>query len=148
MIESQNSQRINKIVQKAQNFLKNNPKDPAHDYYHHKRVWDLCKRIIQQEDLKINEKAVKKVYDAVRYHEYGDNPKTKEGKVVQDANKLDGFSKKREKRARKAIEKGEMKEEALEKYKNILRKWKPEIRDKFHFKTSKLIFNKRKDNVG
>lgn len=45
-------------VKEAKKYLKN-PRDITHDLMHHKAVWDNCKKIIDKENLTVNNKLVK-----------------------------------------------------------------------------------------
>jgi len=82
-----------------------------------------------------------KIFDSINNHEFGSKPNFLEGKVLQDADKLDVITKIRFNEAIKAIKTGdETKEGILKIMKLVKNKWLPIFSDKLHFQYSKDYF--------
>lgn len=75
--------------------------------------------------------------DAVRTHEFRDLPRSKLGRVLQDADKLDVLSEDRWQRTIQSYEDGEMSEEQLRSYMQTALKWAPILSATFHFQYSR-----------
>lgn len=180
-------EKTDRVLKIANDFLEKKQRDPAHDHFHHKEVWDTCKKIIRAEQLKLDldalmiaafwhdvtvvenprglgaedlkltviflmkvlreqrfdKKSIAIIKDATAHHEFGDAPKSVEGKVLQDADKLEILSRKRLLRWYDAAKDDD---EELTYFRASLRataKWIPMMRDRFHFAYSKKLFDRR-----
>ena len=82
---------------------------------------------------------VDKVIKAIRYHEFGDKPVTTEGKILQDADKMDVVSFERGIRAYNAYKVGKMSYEEIVDRGNTFLNWIPRLINTFHYQISKKV---------
>ena len=104
-----------------------------------KRISELTAEYISEN---FEEEQKEKVYDSIKNHEFGSNPKYPEGKILQDADKLDFFSKERVEIALKDLQKGRISKQnfvqTLKSAKDILI---PHMRERFNFEYAKLCYD-------
>jgi len=87
---------------------------------------------------KVEEKFKDIVLDSIKNHEFGSTPKYIEGKILQDADKLDILSKKRIKIGLDSVKAGKLsKEKFISILTSVRTYWIPNMEDKYHFEYSK-----------
>ncbi|MBD3280400.1 hypothetical protein GF389_02660 [Candidatus Dojkabacteria bacterium] len=154
-------------IKKATKLLKTMPLDAGHDLSHHERVRDLAFEILKQlpenlrnqvdkdtlevaamwHDVQIK-KAERNKYlpglaiKAIENHEFWDRPKTIEGKLLYDADKLDALSIERGRQIFKGIKRREISESRKQLYIRIGKFWLKHMRDRLHFDYSKQLYDK------
>lgn len=80
-----------------------------------------------------NEETSQKIYDAIILHKWNMMPKTLEGKIIRDADKLDFISIKRYKKAK----------QKNDKYIKLITPLLPKLRDLFSYEITKKLYDKR-----
>ena len=101
----------------------------------------------RMKELNFDQKMIHIVNDSVLNHEFGSHPKTTEGKILQDADKLEAFNPKRVQRCSTAVKKGKMSRGLLKNYVQTSKLWSKKARDLFHFEYSKNIFDERMKQI-
>ena len=108
-----------------------------------KRITEVTAEYISE---KFDGDQKEKVYDSIKNHEFGSSPKYLEGKILQDADKLDFFSEERVQIALKAIKDGKISKEhvlwTLTSAKDVLI---PNMRERFNFQYSKSRYDQYVD---
>lgn len=98
------------------------------------RVVNVTARYISQKCNKDSEV----VFDAINFHEFGQSPQSQEGKVLQDADKLEILSLVRWMRAQDALATGEIdKKYVLQVAQDVKDNWLPKMLSRYHFDFSK-----------
>lgn len=184
--------KINYVLKVAKELLEKKQRNPAHDYLHHKLVWETCKDIIGSEKLNLNydalkiavfwhdvvvvknsgkldstenlkktvifltemlrnqkfdKKTISIIKDATSHHEFGDAPISVEGKVLQDADKLEVLSKKRFFTWYNLAKNNKKEMNDFKLALRVVERWVPIMRDKFNFTYSKELFDIRLEKV-
>jgi len=89
----------------------------------------------------------KRTIETIRHHEFLDQPVTLECLVLQDADKLDGFSKDRWSRAYRAYKSGKMSGSRLAFYVKTSLEWQPFILASFYFDITIKIAEERQSEI-
>jgi len=85
------------------------------------------------------------IFDSINSHEYGSIPSYPEGKILQDADKLELLSKERVRLGIEAVKAGLFpKEKALQTYKTLTEKWIPNLANTLHFAKSRQLYKELK----
>lgn len=93
---------------------------------------------------KVDQKVRDVVFDSITNHEYGSKPNYIEGKILQDADKLDLLSPERIRLGIEAVENGlYSRKKAIEVFEMITEEWIPNLPNTFHFKESNNLYLKQ-----
>lgn len=82
------------------------------------------------------------ILDAVRFHEFRSKPRSIEGLILQDADKLDVLSEERWQTTLTAFTTGKMSREKMTSYASTFLQWLPILSATFHFAYSKEVAKK------
>lgn len=102
---------------------------------------DVLKKLMRENKFKPSESKI--VIEAVLYHEFRNTPKSVEGLVLQDADKLEALSEERWSQTLQAYRNGAMTSERLASYATTFLKWIPIISATFHYSYSRKTANER-----
>jgi hypothetical protein len=110
----------------------------------HKRVTELTAQYLSK---KFPENQQDLIFDSIKNHEFGLKPNYLEGKILQDADKLDVITKTRFSVAMKDIQTGKTtREYVLKTMKLVKNEWLPVFSDRLHFQYSKDHFSRVVDD--
>jgi len=119
-------------------------KIPDLDYGEKRVAWviaDYLAGLVFEEEREL-------VRDSIKNHEFGSQPNFLEGKVLQDADKLEFLSEERLQNALDALDAGLMKQEEAKLAASNLKKFLPKLPDLYNFSWSKEEHNRRLSKVG
>ena len=81
--------------------------------------------------------------DAVRFHQFNDEPVNLEGQILWDADKLEAINADRWIHASQAVKQGKMSDAELKSYAQTGAQWLKIMRNKLHFPYSQSLFDRR-----
>lgn len=110
-----------------------------------RRIAEITAEYISE---KFNDPERTVIFDSIRNHEFGSKPKYLEGKILQDADKLEVLSRKRGSKIFDSIKGDKKEEERILKFLKAFRdEWIPNLYDRFHFQYSKNFYTENIDDI-